>query len=138
MAGIPPLNGFLSKELMLEEAAHTVWLTPWADGPAGHPRGAVLGRLQLSAFWPTASWGPGAATIPTTPHDPGPGLWGAPALLALLVVLIGLFPMLTAAWLVDAAAAAVTGEAVHRPDQPLARAGSRRPVDVAGRHRRRR
>ena len=28
MAGIPPLNGFLSKELMLEEAAHTQWLTP--------------------------------------------------------------------------------------------------------------
>ena len=32
MAGIPPLNGFLSKELMLEEAAHTAlgpaWLLP--------------------------------------------------------------------------------------------------------------
>src|SRR5690606_11266258 len=25
MAGFPPLNGFLSKEMMLEEAAHTVW-----------------------------------------------------------------------------------------------------------------
>src|SRR3546814_2459369 len=25
MAGLPPLNGFLSKEMMLEEAAHTGW-----------------------------------------------------------------------------------------------------------------
>ncbi len=25
MAGIPPLNGFLSKELMLEQATHAVW-----------------------------------------------------------------------------------------------------------------
>ena len=29
MAGVPPLNGFLSKELMLENAAHADWLTPW-------------------------------------------------------------------------------------------------------------
>src|SRR3546814_9849409 len=33
MAGLPPLNGFLSKEMMLEEAAHTgchgiAWLVP--------------------------------------------------------------------------------------------------------------
>ena len=25
MAGIPPLNGFLSKEMMLEETVHTAW-----------------------------------------------------------------------------------------------------------------
>ncbi len=25
MAGIPPLNGFLSKEMMLEEVSHTAW-----------------------------------------------------------------------------------------------------------------
>src|SRR3546814_4159164 len=30
MAGIAPLNGFLSKEMMLEESAHTVWAdNPW-------------------------------------------------------------------------------------------------------------
>src|SRR5690606_35855757 len=30
MAGIPPLNGFLSKELMLEEATHAAWQgNPW-------------------------------------------------------------------------------------------------------------
>ena len=26
MAGLPPLNGFLSKEMMLEETVHTTWL----------------------------------------------------------------------------------------------------------------
>ncbi len=30
MAGLPPMNGFLSKEMMLEEAAHTEWAgLPW-------------------------------------------------------------------------------------------------------------
>ncbi len=40
MAGIPPLNGFLSKELMLENAAHTR-----LGGPSGHRRRASVGRL---------------------------------------------------------------------------------------------
>ena len=50
MAGVPLLNGFLSKEMMLEEAAHTAWLgnswivpamatlalAPYHDGPRCH------------------------------------------------------------------------------------------------------
>ena len=98
---------------MLEEAAHTRLADPLGDGRAGHDRGAVLGRLFASAFWRMASLARCAMTIPHTPHDPGPGLWRhacLPCWSWLLV--IGLFPMATAAWLVDAAASAVTGEAV--------------------------
>ena len=111
MAGVAPLNGFLSKELMLEEAAHTVWLTPWAMGVLA-TIGATFSVGYSFRFLAHGFFGPVRHDYPHTPHDPGPGLWGPPAFLALLVVLVGLFPMTMAAWLVDAAAAAVTGEPV--------------------------
>ncbi len=111
MAGIPPLNGFLSKELMLEEAAHTVWLTPWAMGLLA-TIGAGFSVAYSFRFLAHGFLGPVREDYPHTPHDPGPGLWAAPAILAALVVVIGLLPMATAAWLVDVAAGAVTGEAV--------------------------
>jgi multicomponent K+:H+ antiporter subunit A len=112
MAGIPPLNGFLSKELMLEEAAHTQWLTPWAMGVLA-TIGAMFSVAYSFRFLSHGFLGPVRSDYTHRPHDPGPGLWSAPAVLAALVVIIGLFPMFTAAWLVDTAASAVTGEAVH-------------------------
>ncbi len=112
MAGLPPLNGFLSKEMMLEEAAHTTWITPWAMGALA-TIGALFSVAYSFRFLAHGFLGPVRDDYPHRPHDPGPGLWSAPALLAVLVVVIGLFPMATAAWLVDAAASSVTGEAVH-------------------------
>ncbi|WP_128515277.1 monovalent cation/H+ antiporter subunit A [Tabrizicola thermarum] len=111
MAGIPPLNGFLSKELMLEEAAHTAWITPWAMGLLA-TIGAAFSVAYSFRFLAHGFLGPVRDDYPHKPHDPGFGLWAAPALLAALVVLIGLVPMASAAWLVDAAAGAVTGEPV--------------------------
>ncbi|MEH6773324.1 MAG: proton-conducting transporter membrane subunit, partial [Cereibacter changlensis] len=111
MAGIPPLNGFLSKELMLEEASHTVWAgIPWLL-PVLATIGALFSVAYSFRFLGHTFLGQPRAKL-DHPHDPGVGLWGAPAFLTLLVVLIGLFPMLSAAWLIDAAASAVTGEAV--------------------------
>src|SRR3546814_20407512 len=46
MAGIAPLNGFLSKEMMLEESAHTVW----ADNPWILPTLATLGPIFSAAY----------------------------------------------------------------------------------------
>ncbi|NUB44256.1 monovalent cation/H+ antiporter subunit A [Fertoebacter nigrum] len=113
MAGIPPLNGFLSKELMLEEAAHTVWWqNPWLVGVLA-TIGALFSVAYSFRFVAHVFLGPMRDDYPHRPHDPGFGLWAAPALLAGLVVLIGLAPMATAAWLVDAAAGAVTGAAVE-------------------------
>ena len=111
MAGIPPLNGFLSKELMLEEAAHVTWPTPWAVGLLA-TLGALFSVAYSFRFLAHGFLGQVRTDYPHHPHDPGPGLWSAPALLAALVVLIGLFPMTTAAWLVDSAASAVTGSPV--------------------------
>jgi multicomponent K+:H+ antiporter subunit A len=112
MAGIPPLNGFLSKELMLEEAAHVTWLTPWAMGLLA-TIGALFSVAYSFRFLVHVFLGPVRDDYPHRPHDPGFGLWSAPAFLAVLVVVIGVMPMTTAAWLVDVAASAVTGEAVN-------------------------
>lgn len=113
MAGLPPLNGFLSKELMLEAAAHTIWAGNAWMLPALATLGATFSvaysfRLVVHVFL-----GPVRKDYPHTPHDPGFGMWAAPALLVGLVVLIGVVPMASAVWLVDSAASAVTGSAVH-------------------------
>lgn len=112
MAGFPPLNGFLSKELMLEEASHVRWLTAWAV-PALATMGALLSVGYSLRFLSHAFLGEPRESLHHAPLDPGPGLWVAPALLAVLVVVSGLLPMAIFAPFVDAAASAVTGEAVH-------------------------
>ncbi|WP_295316645.1 monovalent cation/H+ antiporter subunit A [Roseobacter sp.] len=94
MAGIPLLNGFLSKEMMLEEAYHTVlfgshWLVPGL---------AVLGSLFSAAYSfrliAHTFLGPVRDDYPAKPHDPGAGMWMPPAILTVLVVVIGLAPFL--------------------------------------------
>ncbi len=112
MAGFPPLNGFLSKEMMLEEASHLYWLTAWLV-PALATAGALLSVGYSLRFLSHAFLGEPRESLEHAPHDPGTGLWVAPALLAVLVVVSGLLPMATFAPFVDAAASAVTGETVH-------------------------
>ena len=112
MAGIPPFNGFLSKELMLEEAAHTALGPAWLL-PVMATMGALFSVAYSFRFLSHAFLGPKRDDYPHLPHDPGFGLWAAPGFLALLVVLIGVMPMTTAAWLVDVAAGAVTGAPVE-------------------------
>jgi multicomponent K+:H+ antiporter subunit A len=64
MAGIPLFNGFLSKEMMLEEASHTDWLgSPYAVPVARHDRRAVVGGLFAALHLPRLPW-PGARRLP--------------------------------------------------------------------------
>ncbi len=111
MAGIPPLNGFLSKELMLEEALRTVW---WDTGPL-FPLLAVAAaacsvtyafRYVLHVFL-----GPVREDYPNRPHDPPAGMWLPVAILVAAVVLIGILAEPLAGPLVRLAAAAVTAGA---------------------------
>lgn len=111
MAGIPPLNGFLSKELMLEEAAHVAWPNAWLVGILA-TLGALLSVAYSFRFLAHGFLGPVRDDYPHRPHDPGFGLWAAPAFLAVLVVLVGLLPNLMIGWLLDPAASATTGETV--------------------------
>ncbi|MGL5012141.1 MAG: monovalent cation/H+ antiporter subunit A [Paracoccaceae bacterium] len=110
MAGLPPFNGFLSKEMMLEQTAETRWLgSDWMLGVLA-TCGALLSVGYSLRFIARAFLGPVRQDYPLQPHDPQAGLWLAPAGLALLVLIIGVIPMTTTAWLVDAATGATVGE----------------------------
>ncbi len=109
MAGIPPLNGFLSKEMMLEEAAHTVWSgNPWLVGALA-TIGALFSVAYSFRYIAHVFLGPKRDDYPAHPHDPGFGMWAAPALLVFLVVLIGLMPNAMVGTLVAATSGAVIG-----------------------------
>ena len=113
MAGIPPFNGFISKEMMLEETLHTVWAgMPWLV-PGLALVGALFSAAYSFRYIVHVFLGPQRHDYPAHPHDPGFGMWFSPALLTVLVVLIGLFPQTIAAPLVDVTATAVTGDYSH-------------------------
>ena len=109
MAGLPPLNGFLSKEMMLHEAVSAQWLgSDWV----------LAGLATLAACFSVAYslryivhvfLGTTRGELPRKPHDPPAGMWLPPALLVVLVVLIGLFPDTVAGPLVATVSRAVTG-----------------------------
>ena len=108
MAGIPLFNGFLSKEMMLEAAHDTgTWFAVIAT------IGAVFSVAYSFRFIFHTFLGPVREDYPHHPHDPGFGLWVAPALLTVLVVLIGLFPQQTVGHFVEVVAGAVTGGHPH-------------------------
>ncbi len=109
MAGIPPLNGFLSKELMLEETVHTVWAGNHWVMPVLATIGAMFSVAYSFRLIAHTFFGPVRDDYPSKPHDPGFGMWAAPAFLAVLVVAIGVMPMTTVGDLVRTTASAVIG-----------------------------
>lgn len=113
MAGVPPLNGFISKEMMLYEAADTVWLNQAWVFPVLATLGATLSVAYSLRYIMHVYFGKRRESYPKTPHDPGVGLWGPPAVLVALVVAIGLAPALVAGPLVNRVAGAVTNGAVE-------------------------
>ncbi|WP_306044458.1 monovalent cation/H+ antiporter subunit A [Nioella sp. MMSF_3534] len=112
MAGIPLFNGFLSKELMLEEASHTDWFGSAYAVPVMATIGALLSVAYSLRFISHVFLGPVRDDYPHKPHDPPFGMWAAPALLVAMVVIIGVAPFL-AEGIVTAAANAVTGADLH-------------------------
>ena len=115
MAGIPLLNGFLSKEMMLEEAYHTTLF----GAPKLVAAMAVLGSIFSAAYCfrliGHVFLGPKRDDYPAAPHDPGAGMWLPPALLIIPVVVIGLAPFVAEPF-VKLVTSAVIGEAASLPD----------------------
>jgi multicomponent K+:H+ antiporter subunit A len=109
MAGIAPLNGFLSKEMMLEQAAATTYLGIPYLVPLVATAGALLSvaysaRLAFGVFL-----GAPRRTMPRRPHDPPLGMWAPVAVLAAVAVAAGILPNLLIAGFVGRAADAVVG-----------------------------
>ncbi len=109
MAGIPLFNGFLTKEMMLEEAAHTVWAGSHLALPVLATLGALLSVAYSFRFISHVFLGPVRDDYPHKPHDPPFGMWAAPALLVVLVIVIGILPAAIAGPLVAVAGGAVIG-----------------------------
>ncbi|MGR3759754.1 monovalent cation/H+ antiporter subunit A [Roseobacteraceae bacterium NS-SX3] len=109
MAGIPPFNGFLSKEMMLEETVHTVWAGSHYLVPALALIAALFSAAYSFRYIAHVFLGPKREDYPAHPHDPPAGMWLAPAFLVVLVILIGLFSAKIAGPLVATASYAVIG-----------------------------
>jgi multicomponent K+:H+ antiporter subunit A len=111
MAGIPLLNGFLSKEMMLEEANHTVLFnSPWLV-PALATFGSIFSAAYCFRLIGHVFLGPVRQDYPAKPHDPGAGLWMPPAILVVLVVVIGVAPFLAEPFVKLVTASVLGGEA---------------------------
>ncbi|WP_102127920.1 hydrogen gas-evolving membrane-bound hydrogenase subunit E [Deinococcus planocerae] len=86
MAGVPPLGGFISKELFYEAMLHR--------GPL-FIAVAVLGSALTFAYsfrLLRVFWGPPRSPPGAEPHEAPPGLTGPAALLALTALAFGLLP----------------------------------------------
>ncbi|EJW11803.1 Na(+) H(+) antiporter subunit A / Na(+) H(+) antiporter subunit B [Rhodovulum sp. PH10] len=103
MAGIPLFNGFLSKEMMLEAAAHTALV------PSLATLGALLSVAYSVRFALGVYLGPVRDDYPHRPHDPPAGMWLPVAVLAFLVLAIGVAPQLLAGGIVALAGQASAG-----------------------------
>lgn len=114
MAGVPPLNGFLSKEMFLEATLHS----PFGVTAAVI---ATLASILTTTYCLVVAhkvfFGKTALDTPKHPHEASWLMLTPPAILAVLVVAIGLVPGLVEGWLVIPAIAAVTGVA---PDLHIA------------------
>ncbi|MEM8728935.1 MAG: monovalent cation/H+ antiporter subunit A [Pseudomonadota bacterium] len=109
MAGIPFTNGFLSKELMLEEAFHANFFNQHLFVAIIATAGSVFSAAYSFRFIFHVFFGPVRDDYPHKPHDPPFGMWIAPAFLVVLVVAIGVYPPL-AEPLVRVAGQAVIGD----------------------------
>ncbi|WP_404399790.1 monovalent cation/H+ antiporter subunit A [Idiomarina seosinensis] len=113
MAGLPPFNGFMSKELFLDQAVqqHLFGGLSWFV-PILATIGAALSVAYSIRFVHDVFFNGEYKELPKKPHDP-PRMMSAPvAILALLCVVIGLAPMTTVSGIIGQAAGAVTNAPV--------------------------
>ncbi|WP_315760699.1 monovalent cation/H+ antiporter subunit A [Sphingomonas sp. Y38-1Y] len=118
MAGLPPLGGFISKEMMLEESADTVLAGRALLVPALATIAAMLSAAYSLRYAVALHFGRRQTGDVAALHDPGAMLLGPPAVLGAFALALGLLPMTLAGPLVAAASSAVTGGA--KPDLHLA------------------
>ncbi len=96
MAGVPLLNGFISKEMFFAEAVdwhNGTWLDvslPWMATFA-----SVFAVAYSLRFIMTVFFGPEATDLPKAPHEPSPWMRLPIELLVLICLVVGILPGLT-------------------------------------------
>ncbi|MCP5272887.1 MAG: monovalent cation/H+ antiporter subunit A [Burkholderiaceae bacterium] len=140
MAGLPPFNGFISKEMMLDEALKAGermwggfgWAVPVLATLGGLASMAYSLRLVHDVFFN----GPPRDLPVAHPHEPPWGMKAPVLLLVIVCIAVGLMPMTIAGPMVNLAASAVLGTPApafslalwHGVNLPLAMSG----IAVAG------
>ncbi|MHA6325292.1 monovalent cation/H+ antiporter subunit A [Roseivivax sp. CAU 1753] len=119
MAGIPLMNGFISKEMMLEETLNTQLFGPVWLVPALATFGALFSAAYSFRFIGHTFLGKARDDYPSHPHDPNPGMWLPPAFLVALVIAIGVAPFAVEPF-VKFVTAAVLGNVAEVPSYHLA------------------
>ncbi|EUJ32406.1 monovalent cation/H+ antiporter subunit A [Listeria floridensis FSL S10-1187] len=114
MAGIPPFNGFLSKEMFFESLVEITHLNLWNVETWGIllPVIAWVASVftfvySMIIFFKTFTGKIKPYLLPKKPHEASLGLILPPAILAALVVIIGFFPNLIAAPILEPAVKAI-------------------------------
>jgi multicomponent K+:H+ antiporter subunit A len=110
MAGVPLLNGFLSKEMFFAE---TIFAGNGAVVRIGLPAVATLAGMFSVAyslrFIHQVFFGPPARDLPRAPHEPTRGMLLPSALLVLSCLLVGIFPEQTVGPLLHMAGESILG-----------------------------
>ena len=110
MAGVPLLNGFLSKEMFFAETVFiqgtplVSMLLPVAATVAGMFSVAYSLRFTVDVFF-----GPPATDLPQQPHEPPHWMRMPAELLVLACLVVGIFPAWSVGQFLDAAALSVVG-----------------------------
>lgn len=114
MAGIPPFNGFLSKEMFLASMVHVFELdifnfTTWG---ALFPVIAWIASVftfiySMIILFKTFTGKLQSEKLPKQPHEAPIGMLISPIILASLVIVFGLFPNLLSASIIEPATAAI-------------------------------
>ncbi|GKT14272.1 monovalent cation/H+ antiporter subunit A [Acidovorax sp. SUPP2522] len=110
MAGVPLLNGFLSKEMFFAETVFldasplVATVLPVAATLAGVFSVAYSLRFIVDVFW-----GPRAQDLPRQPHEPPHWMRVPVELLVLACLVVGIFPAWSVGQYLDAAARPVVG-----------------------------
>ncbi|MCV2370518.1 monovalent cation/H+ antiporter subunit A [Roseateles oligotrophus] len=121
MAGVPLLNGFISKEMFFTEAVFVTSL-PWFDLLL--PTAAVLAGMFSVAyslrFCVDVFFGPdSSADLPRKPHEPPHWMRVPVELLVLACLVVGTLPQWTMQRVLETAAAPVVGSALPAFDLAL-------------------
>ncbi|MEX0958722.1 MAG: monovalent cation/H+ antiporter subunit A [Burkholderiales bacterium] len=110
MAGVPLLNGFLSKEMFFAEALHVQklgavgWILPLAATAAGVFSVAYSVRFIHDVFFHGEP-----KNLPKKPHEPPRWMRIPVELLVAICLLVGILPQMTVRPMLDVAAGAVLG-----------------------------
>ena len=110
MAGVPLLNGFLSKEMF---CAETVYISATRAVEYGLPIAATLAGIFSVAyslrFTVDVFFGPPATDLPHTPHEPPHWMRVPVELLVLACLIVGILPAWSVGQFLNAAARPVVG-----------------------------